>query len=471
LKSRQMVEGEAVKSVLIVDDEVGTRESLKMILKKDYAVFLAKDAEEAILQSREHSPDVILLDIILPDLDGLKLLEKIKQKEPDAIVIMITATKTVKTAVEAMKLGAYDYVTKPFDVDELRLIVSRALSTQALEKEVRYLRKEIDKSFVFENIIGKSKAMKEIFGIVRQIADTKSTVLVMGESGTGKELISRAIHYNSNRKNYPFVTINCAAIPETLIESELFGHEKGAFTNAIEKKLGRCEVAQQGTLFLDEIGELSLATQAKILRFLEEKEFNRVGGSKTIKVDVRLITATNKDLNQLIKKGAFREDLYYRINVVPIIVPPLRERREDIPSLLDHFIKKYNEEGNKRVQGVSKEALALMMNYEWPGNVRELENSIERVIALTSNEYIQPSELPIPLTNISKINGLRESILSGKVSFLKAEEEFEKGIILDALKKTNYVQSHAAEMLGISRRILKYKMDKLGIVQNNVKDL
>jgi DNA-binding NtrC family response regulator len=466
-----MVEGEAVKSVLIVDDEVGTRESLKMILKKDYAVFLAKDAEEAILQSREHSPDVILLDIILPDLDGLKLLEKIKQKEPDAIVIMITATKTVKTAVEAMKLGAYDYVTKPFDVDELRLIVSRALSTQALEKEVRYLRKEVDKSFVFENIIGKSKAMKEIFGIVRQIADTKSTVLVMGESGTGKELISRAIHYNSNRKNYPFVTINCAAIPETLIESELFGHEKGAFTNAIEKKLGRCEVAQQGTLFLDEIGELSLATQAKILRFLEEKEFNRVGGSKTIKVDVRLITATNKDLNQLIKKGAFREDLYYRINVVPIIVPPLRERREDIPSLLDHFIKKYNEEGNKRVQGVSKEALALMMNYEWPGNVRELENSIERVIALTSNEYIQPNELPIPLTNISKINGLRESILSGKVSFLKAEEEFEKGIILDALKKTNYVQSHAAEMLGISRRILKYKMDKLGIVQNDVKDL
>lgn len=466
-----MVEGEAVKSVLIVDDEVGTRESLKMILKKDYAVFLAKDAEEAILQSREHSPDVILLDIILPDLDGLKLLEKIKQKEPDAIVIMITATKTVKTAVEAMKLGAYDYVTKPFDVDELRLIVSRALSTQALEKEVRYLRKEVDKSFVFENIIGKSKAMKEIFGIVRQIADTKATVLVMGESGTGKELISRAIHYNSNRKNYPFVTINCAAIPETLIESELFGHEKGAFTNAIEKKLGRCEVAQQGTLFLDEIGELSLATQAKILRFLEEKEFNRVGGSKTIKVDVRLITATNKDLNQLIKKGAFREDLYYRINVVPIIVPPLRERREDIPSLLDHFIKKYNEEGNKRVQGVSKEALALMMNYEWPGNVRELENSIERVIALTSNEYIQPNELPIPLTNISKINGLRESILSGKVSFLKAEEEFEKGIILDALKKTNYVQSHAAEMLGISRRILKYKMDKLGIVQNDVKDL
>ena len=460
-----------MKSVLIVDDEVGARESLRMILKTDYTVLLAKDGEEAILQIREHSPDVILLDIILPDLDGLKLLEKIKQKETDAIVIMITATKTVKTAVEAMKLGAYDYVTKPFDVDELRLIISRALSTQALEKEVRYLRKEIDKSFVFENIIGKSKAMKEIFGMVRQIADSKSTVLVMGESGTGKELISRAIHYNSNRKNYPFVTINCAAIPETLIESELFGHERGAFTNAIEKKLGRFEVAHQGTLFLDEIGELSLATQAKILRFLEEKEFIRVGGSKTIKVDVRLITATNRDLNQLLKKAAFREDLYYRINVVPIIIPPLRERKEDIPPLLDHFIKKYNEEGHKKVKGVSKEALELIMNYEWPGNVRELENSIERVIALTSNEYIQPDELPIPLTNISKTNGIRESILSGKVSFLEAEEEFEKGIILDALKKTNYIQSHAAEMLGISRRILKYKMDKLGILQNNIKNI
>jgi two-component system response regulator AtoC len=460
-----------VKSVLIVDDEVGARESLRMILKTDYTVLLAKDAEEAILQIKEHSPDVILLDIILPDLDGLKLLEKIKQKETDAIVIMITATKTVKTAVEAMKLGAYDYVTKPFDIDELRLIINRALSTQALEKEVKYLRKEIDRGFVFENIIGKSKAMKEIFGMVRQIADSKSTVLVMGESGTGKELISRAIHYNGNRKNSPFVTINCAAIPETLIESELFGHEKGSFTNAIEKKLGRFEVAHQGTLFLDEIGELSLSTQAKILRFLEEKEFNRVGGSKTIKVDVRLITATNRDLNQLLKKGVFREDLYYRINVVPIIIPPLRERKEDIPPLLDHFIKKYNEEGHKKVKGVSKEALEFIMNYEWPGNIRELENSIERVIALTSNEYIQPDELPIPLTNISKINGIRESILSGKVSFLEAEEEFEKGIIMDALKKTNYIQSHAAEMLGISRRILKYKMDKLGILQNNIKNI
>lgn len=454
-----------MKSVLIVDDEVGTRESLRMILKNDYETYLARDAEEAFRQSKEHDPDVILLDIILPDIDGLKVLEKIKGNEPDKIVIMITATKTVKTAVEAMKLGAYDYITKPFDVDELRLIINRALSNQALEKEVKYLRKEIDKSFGFSNIIGKGRSMEGIFQLVRQIADSKSTVLIMGESGTGKELISRAIHYNGNRRNFPFVTINCAAIPETLIESELFGHEKGAFTNAYERKLGRFEIAHRGTLFLDEIGELSLSTQAKILRFLEEKEFNRVGGSKTIKVDVRLITATNRDLNQLLRKGEFREDLYYRINVVPILIPPLRERKEDIPLLVDYFVAKFNEENNKHVKTVSPEAMQLIMDYDWPGNVRELENLMERVIALTFNEEILANELPFSFSNVSKVNGLKDSILSGRVSFSRAEEEFEKGVILDALKKANYVQSHAAEMLGISRRILKYKMDKLGITE------
>ncbi len=462
--------GDKVRSVLVVDDEVGARESLKMILKNDYEVFSAKDAEEAFLRIKVHSPDVILLDIILPDLDGLKVLERIKQNDPDMVVIMITATKTVKTAVEAMKLGAYDYVTKPFDIDELRLIISRSLSTKALEQEVKFRREEMDKSFDFRNIIGKSKSMKDIFKVVKQIADSKSTALIMGESGTGKELISRAIHYNSNRKNYPFVTINCAAIPETLIESELFGHEKGAFTNAIEKKLGRFEVAHQGTLFLDEIGELSLATQAKILRFLEEREFNRVGGSKTIKVDVRLITATNKDLNQMIKKAAFREDLYYRINVVPILIPPLRERKEDIPLLIDHFINRFSVENNKRVKGISKEVLEMMMQYEWPGNIRELENLMERVITLTSNEYIQLNELPPFFKGVPRVDGLKDSVLNGKVSFLKAEEEFEREVILDALKKTNFIQSHAAEILGISRRILKYKMDKLGINQSKLKD-
>jgi len=454
-----------LKSILVVDDEVGARESLKMILKGSYQVFLAKNAEEAFRQIHEHIPDVILLDIILPDMDGLKILEKLKQSLPDQIVIMITATKTVKTAVEAMKLGAYDYVTKPFDVDELRLIINRALSAKALKEENQRLWIEVDRSFGFDNIVGNGKGMKEIFKVVKQVADTRSTVLIMGESGTGKELIAKAIHYHSPRKNHPFITINCAAIPETLIESELFGHEKGAFTNAIEKKLGRFEVADHGTLFLDEIGELSLMTQAKILRFLEEREFNRVGGSKTIKVDVRLITATNKELPQLTRRGLFREDLYYRINVVPIILPPLRERKEDIPLLIDHFIKKFGEENEKGVKGVSKEATELLIHYEWPGNVRELENLIERVIALTHNEFIQADELPLPISNQSKTNGLKESVLSGRLSFSRAEEEFEKEIILDALRRSNFIQSHAAEILGISRRILKYKMDKLGIQQ------
>ncbi len=458
-----MVGKDAMKSILIVDDEVGARESLKMILKGEYQVLLAKNAEETWRQLDTHIPDVILLDIILPDMDGLRVLERLKRNLPDQIVIMITATKTVKTAVEAMKLGAYDYITKPFDVDELRLIINRALSTKALKEENQRLWMEVDRSFGFDSIVGKSKGMKDIFKVVKQVAGTRSTVLIMGESGTGKELVSRAIHYHSPRKNHPFITINCAAIPETLIESELFGHEKGAFTNAIEKKLGRVEAAHEGTLFLDEIGELSLMTQAKILRFLEEKEFNRVGGSKTIKVDVRLITATNKDLPQLVKKGQFREDLYYRINVVPIILPPLRERREDIPLLVDHFVKKFSEENQKQLKGVSKGALELLMSYEWPGNVRELENLIERVIALTNNEYIQPDELPSPIINQSRANGLKESVLSGQISFSRAEEEFEKEIILDALRRANYVQSHAADILGISRRILKYKMDKLGI--------
>ena len=459
-----------MRSVLIVDDEVGTRESLKLILKKDYDVFLAKDAEEAFLQIKEQTPDVILLDIILPDQDGLRVLEKIKKNDSDSIIIMITATKTVKTAVEAMKLGAFDYITKPFDVDELRLVVSRALSTQALQKEVQYLREEVDRNFGFGDLIGKSKVMREVFSMVRQVADSKSTILVMGESGTGKELVSRAIHFHSNRKTQPFVTINCAAIPETLIESELFGHERGAFTHAIEKKLGRFEIAHQGTLFLDEIGELSLTTQAKILRFLEEREFNRVGGSKTIKVDVRLITATNKDPNQLIKQGRFREDLYYRINVVPIVLPPLRDRREDIPLLLDHFIHKFNSENNKHVKGVSEESLAILMDYDWPGNVRELENLIERAVTLTSNEYIQPDELPLSLIHLPEFESIRESVLGGRISLVEGEEKFEREIIQDALKKANYVQSHAADMLGISRRILKYKMDKLGISQFQERD-
>jgi DNA-binding NtrC family response regulator len=455
--------GGALRTVLVVDDEVGIRESLRMILKQDYEVALAKNAEEAFELFKHHSPDVILLDILLPDLDGLKVLEQLKKRDPDGIVIMITSTRTLKTTIEAMKLGADDYITKPFDIDELRLAIHRCLSSLSLKKEIEYHRDEQQRQFHADEMIGQSRAVTEMKGVIRQVAESRSTVLILGESGTGKELVARAVHFQSPRRNGPFITINCAAIPETLIESELFGVEKGAFTNAFEKRLGRFEVAHQGSVFLDEIGELSLNTQAKILRVLDEKEFNRVGGTKTIKVDVRLIAATNQDLPYLIRDGRFREDLYFRIHVVPIQLPPLRQRKEDIPLLVDHFIRKYGLENRKRIQGVSPEALIHLMRYDWPGNVRELENLIERAVALATREVIEPADLPFPPDPPSRTATLKGAVLSGRLSLTEAEADFEREVIQDALTQTRYVQSHAAEMLGVSRRILKYKMDKLGI--------
>jgi DNA-binding NtrC family response regulator len=376
---------------------------------------------------------------------------------------MITATKTVKNAVEAMKLGADDYIVKPFDLDELRMIVDKVLTTQALAREVEVLRSEVNRNYGFENIIGKSKEVREIFGIIRQVADSKTTVLITGESGTGKELISRAIHHHSPRNKKPFITINCAAIPDTLIESELFGHERGAFTSAYEKKIGRVELAHTGSLFLDEIAELSLQTQAKILRFLEEKEFVRVGGSKNIKVDVRLITATNKNLEESIDNGTFREDLYYRINVVPLVVPPLRDRKEDITLLANHFVTRFHEENRRGPQRITQEAMDLLLNYDWPGNVRELENLIERMMTLSTSETITPEDLPVNVRESIRINRLKDAVLGGEISLTKAVAEFERDIIADGMKRANYIQSQAAVKLGISRRILKYKLDKLEI--------
>jgi DNA-binding NtrC family response regulator len=451
------------KTLLIVDDEKGIRESLKWIFKDNYDTILAKDGREALQAVENRPPDLILLDILLPDINGLEILRRVKEQIKNLPVIMITATKTVTNAVEAMKLGADDYIIKPFNLEELRIIVRKALNTRELATEVELLRSEVNRSYGFDNIIGKSKEMREIFKVVRQVADSKTTILVTGDSGTGKELISRAIHYHSPRKNKPFVTINCAAIPETLIESELFGHEKGAFTNAYEKKIGRFEMAHSGSLFLDEIGELSLSTQSKILRFLEEREFTRVGGGKNIKVDVRLIAATNKRLEESIKNGTFREDLYYRINVVPIDVPPLRNRKEDIPLLAGHFIKKFYEENRKGPQEMSKEAMDLLASYDWPGNVRELENLIERVMALSTAATITVEDLPVNVRENVRISRLKDAVLWGEISLIKAVEEFEKDIIIDGMRRTNYVQSQAATRLGISRRILKYKLDKLKI--------
>ncbi len=451
------------KTLLVVDDERGIRESLKWIFKDGYEVVLAKDGREALLAIDDKSPSLVLLDILLPDINGLEILKRIKEQNKGLPVVMITATKTVKNAVKAMKLGADDYVVKPFDLEELRIIVQKALSTQELAKEVELLRSEVTRTYAFDNIIGKSKEMREIFRVVRQVADSKTTILVHGESGTGKELISRAIHHHSPRRNKPFITINCAAIPETLIESELFGHEKGAFTGAYERKIGRFEMAHTGSLFLDEIGELSPSTQAKILRFLEDRELTRVGGSKNIKVDVRLIAATNKRLEESIEGGTFREDLYYRINVVPIDVPPLRNRKGDIPLLVHHFMKKFHRENGRGPGKISKEAMDLLVGYDWPGNVRELENLIERVMALSTAETITPEDLPVTVRENVRISRLKDAVLWGEISLIKAVEEFERDIIIDGMKRANYVQSQAAARLGISRRILKYKLDKLRI--------
>ena len=452
-----------MQKVLIVDDELGIRESLKMILKDDYDVVTACSGNEALQIVDEAIPSVVLLDVMMPGEDGLDVLEKIKQMT-GVPVIMITALNSVKSAVRAMKTGAFDYITKPFNVDEIRVVINKALSTYDFINDVNYLKSEMDKNYAFSNIVGKSKAIRKIFHLIKQTADKQATVLIYGESGTGKELVARAIHCNGPRRDKPFVTINCAAIPDTLLESELFGYEKGSFTNAWEKKVGRFELADQGTLFLDEIAELSLNTQAKILRFLQEREFTRIGGSKTIKVDTRLISATNKNLERALAEEKLREDFYYRINILPIVIPPLRDRKDDIPLLANHFINKVAEREGKHVKGIAREALEMMTSYHWPGNVRELENVIERTVTLADQEAISAELLPSHIRHAGKASVMKNQIINGEITFPEAGDQFEKSIILDALEKTDFVQTRAATMLGISRRILKYKMDKLGIV-------
>ena len=451
-----------MKTILIVDDELATRESLRMILKRQYDLMLAASGEEALIMLETRQPDLILLDIIMPGIDGMETLRRIKEKNRKQQVVMITATKTVKTAVEAMKLGAFDYLEKPFDVNEITRVVEEATKKEAAQR----FKVICDRS----QIIGESRSMQKIFDIIQHVTDRKSTVLVSGESGTGKELVARAIHFNGPRRDKPFVAINCAAIPETLIESELFGHEKGSFTNAYERRIGHCELAHQGTLFLDEITELSLYTQAKILRYLQEREFMRVGGNKPISVDTRLIAATNQNLEEALKNKKIREDFYYRINIVPIVLPPLRERREDIPLLVDYFLNKITADEGRAPLEITPDAMEIFKNYDWPGNVREMENLIERLVALSLDSVITPATIPQHICQnngpvvTDKINDTyNKDVLNGRMSLEEAESEFNRDIILNALEKSDYVQSRAAKMLGITRRILKYKMDKLGI--------
>ncbi|MCS6290337.1 MAG: sigma-54-dependent Fis family transcriptional regulator [Nitrospira sp.] len=452
------------KRILLVDDEPRVRASLKTVLEPTYEILEAADAAEGLKSFKHDAPDLVLLDVILPGTDGLAALQTMRTENRVVPVIMLTGTKSVKTAVDAMKLGAADYLSKPFDVEELQIVIERTLGKQELEQEVRQLRAQVVQRYAFHNLIGKSPAMQEIYAKIEQVADSRTTVLVTGESGTGKELVAKAIHYNSARRERPFVALNCAALPETLIESELFGHEKGSFTDATARRVGQFELAHTGTLFLDEIGDLSPATQAKLLRVLQEREFTRVGGVQSIKVDVRIVAATNKNLDEMVRKNQFREDLYYRINVIALYLPPLRERGEDIALLAKHFLAKRIEEEKRPPQEFTKDSLELISHYPWPGNVREMENIIEQAFIWSKgSNVITPEHLPNILRTDTRSTSLRDDTLAGRLSLEKAVMEFEREIILDALKRTTYVQTHAAAMLGISRRMLKYRMDTLGI--------
>ena len=452
------------KRILLIDDEARVRASLKMVLEPTYEISQASDGQEGMELFRKDPPDLVLLDVVLPGTDGLTTLQTLRVESKVTPVIMLTGTKSVKTAVDAMKLGAADYLSKPFDVDELRIVIDRALNSSELEREVKQLRAQVVQRYAFHNLIGKSPGMQEIYAKIEQVADSRTTVLITGESGTGKELVARALHYNSSRRERPFVALNCAALPETLIESELFGHEKGSFTDATTRRVGQFELANTGTLFLDEIGDLSPVTQAKLLRVIQEREFTRIGGVQSIKVDVRIVTATNKNLEELVKKGQFREDLYYRINVIALYLPPLRERGDDITLLAKHFLSKRIEEDNRPSVEFGKDALELLARYPWPGNVRELENVIEQsLIWSQQTPEITAEHLPTVLKSNSRSVSLRDDTLAGRLSLEKAVMEFEQEIILDALKRTNYVQTHAANLLGITRRMLKYRMDTLGI--------
>lgn len=454
----------AKKRVLLIDDEARVRTSLKMVLDPLYEILQAGDGDEGLDLFRKEEPDLVLLDVVLPGTDGLAVLQTLRMERKTTPVIMLTGTKSVKTAVDAMKLGAVDYLSKPFDVDELRIVIDRTLNSSELEQEVTHLRAQVVQRYAFHNLIGKSEGMQDIYAKIEQVADSRTTVLITGESGTGKELVAKAIHYNSSRRDRPFVALNCAALPETLIESELFGHEKGSFTDATARRVGQFELAHTGTLFLDEIGDLSAVTQAKLLRVIQEREFTRIGGVQPIKVDVRIVAATNKNLDELVRKGQFREDLYYRINVISLYLPPLRERSEDIPLLAKHFLQKRLEEEKRPTIEFGKEALELLSRYSWPGNVRELENFVEQAFIWSQHATeITPEHLPTSIKSDSRSTSLRDDTLAGRMSLEKAVMEFEREIILDALKRTNYVQTHAANLLGISRRMLKYRMDTLGI--------
>ena len=451
--------------ILIVDDEKSMRDFLSIVLKKEgYFVATAENGEDGLQLLQRDIFDLVLSDIKMPKMSGLDLLKAARELSSETVVLMITAFASTETAIEAMKQGAYDYITKPFQIEEVKLIIRNALERRRLQAENLLLKRELRGHANFESIVGTSASMQRVFDVVRKVADTRSNILILGESGTGKEMVARAIHFNSRRKDKPFVTVNCSALPETLLESELFGHMKGSFTGAHVNKEGLFEVANEGTIFLDEIGETPPSIQVKLLRVLEEKEFRRIGGTKNIKVDVRIVAATNRDLDKAVAEGAFREDLYYRLDVIPICLPPLRDRLEDIPLLVEHFLSRYSKIAAKTIQRLAPDALRLLQEQDWRGNVRELENVIERAVALTSSDTITYDDLQSCLQKpLAAKETLSMDLPSDGLDLEALIEQIERALLIKALDRTRGVRKEAARLLRLNMRSLRYRLAKYAI--------
>lgn len=448
----------AAERILIVDDEEGMRRLLARLLQKEgYEVLTAASGPEALRLLRGDAFDLVVTDIQMPEMNGLQLLDEIHAYDPSLPVIVITAYGTVENAVQALRAGAYDYITKPFENDEIRLTIAKALERQRLVSENRYLQQALEDRYSFSGIVGGSSAMRRIFETASAVAASNASVLITGESGTGKELIARSIHFSSARREKPFIVLNCAALSEGVLESELFGHERGAFSGAVALKKGRFELAHEGTLFIDEVGEMSLTAQVKLLRVIQEHEFERVGGTKTIRTDVRIVAATNKNLEAEVRRGAFREDLFYRLNVINLHLPPLRERREDIEPLARHFLKRYAVETGKKITDLSSRALSSLLAYEWPGNVRELQNVMERAVVLCRGDIITPRDFPQGIQGEDEIQ-LHLPERGG--SLTEILEDLERQLIVQTLQREDYSQTRAAALLGIKRTTLRYKMEK-----------
>lgn len=454
--------------IVVVDDDHGVREVLyHLLIQEGYQVTVVPDGPSAIQAVKDTVVQVVIADLRLPGMDGLQVLERVTQLDAKIVGIVMTGYGTIDSAVKAMKAGAFDFITKPFDADAVSIVVNKALEFQRLRQENVLLRKTVRDQYRMEHLIGNSDAMRNLLQFIDKVADSDSTILILGESGTGKELIARTIHYNSARRDHPLVPVNCGAIPENLLESELFGHEKGAFTGAVNARMGRFEMAHGGTLFLDEVGEMSLALQVKLLRVLQERCFERVGGTKTIGVDVRILAATNQDLEVAVQEKRFRKDLFYRLSVIPVTIPPLRERLSDIPQLIEHFIARFNEMKQASVGEVDREAMDYMLHYQWPGNIRELENLVERLIVLKKTGTIMPGDLPDKVLRSlpAPVSRLEEPLsLNGTgIDLVRELERHENRLIVEAMRRANGVTSKAAQLLHVNRTTLVEKLKRKGM--------